>query len=152
VDESTARRQCRAAVPARTAETARNAFAAIARQVAPARRAHAAAGSGQHDAVAALQLRDARSHLLHDACPFMTQDDGPRGVPGEPLMGAQVRVADAGGRDAHADLVGTRIAQLELLEHRRRLSLAGYGGADLHRSCPSKRVRHRAPRPAPPFR
>jgi hypothetical protein len=85
----------------------------------------------EDDVVAGANRADGRSDRFHDAGPFVAEHGRQRhGV----LLVADVQIglADAGGRDPHQDLVGTRGLELEFAELERRGLLVDYGGGDLH--------------------
>ena len=113
---------------------------AFAIGVAPlqARTASAASLVAEDDVVAEIDRAHGASDGLDHAGPLVTEHGRQRdGV----LLVADVQIglADAGGHDAHQDLVGTRGLELEFAELERRGLLVDYGGRYLHLANPPTR-------------
>jgi hypothetical protein len=53
------------------------------------------------------------------------------------VAAVQVGMAHAAGDDFDQHLVGTRVGQVDILDHERRELLADDGGGDLHEECVS---------------
>ncbi|MEZ5178713.1 MAG: hypothetical protein R2746_10660 [Acidimicrobiales bacterium] len=107
--------------------------AAVGGLAAVARVALAAvAQGGEHHVVAHLHLGDGVAHLLHHAGALVAEDHRGRERDGA-VDHAHVGVAEAGGVDAHPDLVGADVAHLHVVSD---LELPGPHDR-LHRFSPS---------------
>ena len=118
-----------------------------ARRARPARRNEA-----ERDRVAGHDGVDPGPDRLDDARALVAEDRRPAAVAQVAVGEADVRVADAGGRDAHEHLARPRRVERDGLHAQRRVALVQDGGADLHQAtrCASSASRSgRTPRPGP---
>ena len=85
--------------------------------------------------------RDAVADLLDDAGAFVPEHG--RRVAGRVGAGGgvEIGVADAAGDEAHENLAGARLGEVDLADRERRTELLEDGGSDLHRADPSALVK-----------